>query len=551
MTSIKKNIQLFITFILILISSGCDDFLNPDNPAVVTIDYYDTKIGQQKLITDLFEKYRTVFNTSTLQFYGTDMYMAVDESPLSAQLDGYNKDLSGLSSVIDGYWNTLYKIIQEANILLNRCTPEIAGDDYEKITAQAGFFRAMAYYYLVETFGPVPLLTNEVSKVDDIITQVTRESEDNIYQFIITELTTIKGILPEVAKERGGLSDAAVKFFLGKIHLTRAYRSYARNDDTGKAIELFESVITSTHYRLLPSYANVFDENNQNNAEVIWAIQYGDDKNFNGSGNPQHTQLGFNITALYPGMFALDQREYSAMQRSIWVNPIVHEWYRYPDIDTRYDVNFKREFYINDPTHADYGQLGIYLPKWNDTSGDSKDARYFYPFKKADGEYNWYPALGAMGWSTDCMPMCKKFKETKIEWGGKGTREDIIFRMADAYLLCAEAYLKDGQNGKALEKVNAIILRAAGNEENYEIMKIEPENDLTLNRLLEERSCEMFGEHDRWFDLKRTNTLIARAKLNPLVMRYNNISDIHLVRPIPYNERIKLNGLEQNPGYNN
>ena len=93
--------------------------------------------------------------------------------------------------------------------------------------------------------------------------------------------------------------------------------------------------------------------------------------------------------------------------------------------------------------------------------------------------------------------------------------------------------------------------RAAGSEENYEVLKIASASELTLDRLLEERGCELFGEHDRWFDLKRTGTLLTRARLNPLVEHYNNLSEIHLVRPIPYNERIKLKGLDQNEGYNN
>ena len=338
---------------------------------------------------------------------------------------------------------------------------------------------------------------------------------------------------------------------MGKLYLSRSYKDFALPDDLDKSIALFESVIASEHYQLLPSFADVFDEDNQNNIEIIWAVQYGSDKNYNGSGNPQHTMFGFNITALYPGMFTLNQQDYSAMQRDIWVNPIVHEWFRHPDIDTRYDATFKREFYINDKTNENYGKLGIYMPRWNDTSEDSKGAIYYYPFKDEEGNYNWYPALGMMNWKTDCMPMCNKFKETKIDWGGKGTREDIIIRMADTYLLCAEAYLKKGESDKAMCKVNQILERAAATEEAYETMKLKKTSELTLDRLLEERGCELFGEHDRWFDLKRTGKLVERAKLNPLVSKYNNISDMHMVRPIPYNERIKLQGLTQNPGYNN
>jgi len=547
----RKNNTAIIVIILAFILPGCNDFLDIYNPSANTTDYYDTKEGQQKLITDIYSKYRKIFSTGELQYFGTDMYIACDESPASAQFNGYNKDLSGLSSYIGDYWKDLYKIVQESNILLNRCTPEIAGTDYDEMVTEGTFFRVMAYYYLVETFGPVPLLTEENTDADKTITEVTREEEAVIYEFMITEMENVKSKLPEKAKEAGKLSDSALRHFLGKLYLTRSYRSYANANDITNAIDNFESVISSTHYTLLPRFSDVFNEDNQNNNEVIWAIQYGSDKNFIGDGNPQHTQFGFNLTALYPGMFALSQKDYSSMQRYFWVNPVVHEWFRHPDKDTRYDITFKREFYINDPSHADYGKLGIYLPLWNDTSNDDKGAVYYYPFRKSDASYNWYPAFGSMGWSTDCMPMCHKFKETKIDWGAKGTREDIIFRMADAYLLCAEAYLKNGKRSEALEKVNAIIKRAAGSDENYEAMKIKNVNDLTLDRLLEERGCEMFGEHDRWFDLKRTGTLLTRTALNPLVNRYDNISEIHLVRPIPYNERIKLEGLDQNEGYNN
>src|SRR5690606_21403087 len=184
-------------------------------------------------------------------------------------------------------------------------------------------------------------------------------------------------------------------------------------------------------------------------------------------------------------------------------------------------------------------------------SGDSRGAAYFYPFKKQDGSYNWYPAVGAMGWTTDAMPISHKFKETKIEWGGRGTREDVIIRMADTYLLAAEAYLKAGRQDDAVSLVNELLERAAADANGFEILKIKSPDELTLDRLLEERGCELFGEHDRWFDLKRTGTLLQRAALNPFVVRYNNLSETHVVRPIPYEETIKLKGLNQNTGYNN
>jgi hypothetical protein len=549
--SIYNKISICIFLFTMLTISGCKKPLEIYNPSAVSTDYYNTKTGQEKLVVDLYSRYRSVFNTSTLQFLGTDMYMAVDESPVSAQFNGYSKELSGLSPEINNYWSVLYKIIQESNILLNRCTLATAGDEYTTLVAQGRFMRVMAYYYLVETFGPVPLLIKENTRTADLITTVTRESEEKIYDFMITELNAIIGNLPDVATESGRLSNTAVKHFLGKLYLTRSYRDYKKADDLNNAIVNFEQIISQNNYSLLTRFADVFDEDNQNNQEVIWAIQYGKDKNYIGSGNPQQAQFGFNIVGLYPGMFTLNQKAYSAMQRGIWTNPAVFQWYRHPEIDTRYNVTFKSQFIINDIKNADYGKLGIYLPLWNDSSNNSLGAKYYFPYKDAGGNYNWYPAYPSMNWKNDIMPMVQKFKDTKIIWGAAGSREDIIFRVADTYFLCAEAYLQSGQQDKALEKVNAILKRAAGSADNYSIMKINNPGDLTMDRLLEEKGCEMFGEHDRWFDLKRTNTLLTRAKLNPLVTKYGNISSINLVRPLPYDETIKVSGLKQNAGYNN
>lgn len=545
---VKNIILAVLASATILTVAGCD-FLDTYDPSSLTTEYYNTKDGQERLIVNLYGRYRSVYTTYTLQYLGTDMYMSCDESPVSAQFNGYNKDLSGLSPVIAQYWKVHYRIIKEANMVLSRCTEEIAGSDFGRMTAEARFFRALSYYYLVETFGPVPLYEKEA---DDIITKVERTSEKDIYSFLVRELEGIKGVLPEASSSVGRVNDAAVRMFLGKVYLTRSYREYAADDDASTAAELFESVIDSPAYSLLPSFADVFSEDNQNNAEIIWAIQYGSDKNFNGGGNPLHAQFGFNICGLYPGLFVQAQSEYPSMQRDIWVNPVVHEWFRHPEVDTRYDVTFKREFYINDPASEKKGELGIYLPLWNDESGDSRGAEYYYPFKDADGNYNWVPALAMMNWKTDCMPMCRKFENTKIQWGEKGTREDIVFRMAGAYFLAAEAYLKLDKPEEAMKKVNAILERAAGYDEAvYGLLKISDVSEMTVDRLLEEQGCEMFGEHDRWFDLKRTGTLLERARLNPFVSYYDNISEINLVRPVPYNERIKLEGLDQNEGYRN
>lgn len=155
MKRVKEQFK-YLALLAICLLSGCSDFLDSYNPSAVTDDFYNTKEGQQKLLTDINARYRNVFNTGELQYYGTDIYMAISEEPAERMFNGYDKTFNSTAPIVGDYWKVLYKIVQESNILLNRCTPDIAGSDYTSLTAQARFFRAMAYYYLVETFGPVP-----------------------------------------------------------------------------------------------------------------------------------------------------------------------------------------------------------------------------------------------------------------------------------------------------------------------------------------------------------------------------------------------------------
>ncbi len=547
--TLKNQMSLFLLGATLLSGTvSCSSFLDVDSPSTVTDKFYESKEGQEKLLVDLYVKSRSIFNTGEIQYFGTDLYMAITEGESERMFNGYDKTFNGTAPVIGGYWNNLYKIVQESNILLTRTTAAVAGADYSKMIAKGKFFRALAYYYLVETFGDVPLYLEEQKEV---LKTVRRTPEAQVYKQLIEDLESAKGVLSFGNTEAGEINDAAIRFLLGKLYLTRGYKPFAAATDFKDAAQNFNSLIQSTQYRLLGSYASVYDENNQNNSEVIWAIQYGTDKNYVGGGNPQQQLFGFNITALEPDLFVRNQADYSAMNRQYWVIPRAHQYFDHPDLDTRYDVTFKRSFTVNNPASKDFGKLGIYFPRWNDESGNSAGALHFYPFKNGDA-YNWYPqstALPVLTNAIDRMPIVQKFRDTKMPWGGAGMREDVVFRLSDAYLLAAEAYLGMHQNQDALNLINELRKRAAISESAFnDNLKLAT---ISLDGLLDERARELMGEHDRWFDLKRTGKLIARVKANnPLVQKYNNLSAIHLLRPIPQDEINKTEGLTQNNGYN-
>ncbi|MCB0855326.1 MAG: RagB/SusD family nutrient uptake outer membrane protein, partial [Bacteroidetes bacterium] len=129
----------------------------------------------------------------------------------------------------------------------------------------------------------------------------------------------------------------------------------------------------------------------------------------------------------------------------------------------------------------------------------------------------------------------------------EGSRDFIMARLADAYLIAAEAALKAGNQSKAAEYVNVVRARAA--RPGREADMVVAEADVNLDYILDERARELSGEMHRWYDLTRTGKLIER------VTKYNaqaapNIKPHHVLRPIPQTHIDAVNGeYNQNDGY--
>lgn len=123
-------------------------------------------------------------------------------------------------------------------------------------------------------------------------------------------------------------------------------------------------------------------------------------------------------------------------------------------------------------------------------------------------------------------------------------KDRMKFRLAETYLLLAEAYIGQNNPSKAADAVNEVRRRAGATDVAVA--------DMNMDYLLDERIRELVGEETRRFTLVRTKKLIDRVKLhNPAIK--DKITDKHLLWPIPQaiidsNRDIKF---PQNPGYEN
>jgi len=167
-----------------------------------------------------------------------------------------------------------------------------------------------------------------------------------------------------------------------------------------------------------------------------------------------------------------------------------------------------------------------------------------------DKRYNSYK-IG--GWCS--YPGIKKFLDNvydpKYPTHDISGRDAFVLRLAEMYLIKAEAELASNSSSAALTTLNELrAVRAISGKDNSLA------GPVTIETILEERALELCGEQQRWFDLKRTKTLVDRVK------KYNaqaggNIKDFHLLRPIPQAQMDAITnksetvgqGFWQNTGY--
>ncbi len=118
-------------------------------------------------------------------------------------------------------------------------------------------------------------------------------------------------------------------------------------------------------------------------------------------------------------------------------------------------------------------------------------------------------------------------------------RDFFVLRISEMYLIKAEAELRTG--GDALGTINQLReVRAIPGKDNSL-------SSVDLNTILEERAIELCGEDQRWFDLKRTHTLVDRVKAYN-AQASGNISDIHYYRPIPSTQMEAVTNLSSTVG---
>lgn len=548
---------------LLLSGQACKDVLKEEVISNIGNDYMNTPKGFEDAVRAAYSSLRTFYGTQrglTLTEYGTDIYKTGADGGYKG-FHYYDTQMNSFVDYLQQTWEEIYKGINTCNAVIGRAPASTVADATKKLrVAEVKFLRAHYYFILVQQWGGVDLRLTETLGPTKT---TSRATEADIYKAIIADL---EAAIPDLdtkirSSDYGRATKAAAEHLLARVYLTKATSSAKAADDYTKAATYAQSVIANYGFKLLPDFASVFAQGaGEISDEVIFAVQYTSDpltninsaNSVNGNGNELHLLFGMQYD-VQAGMVR-DIENDRPFKRLMPTTYLLETVFKDRVNDSRYKKTFKDTWYSNSPgtynTAFDLskktvtfkaGDTAIYIPgvEWTLAQRAAKPYQVLVPSA-------YTPAL---------FPTLRKFLDPlrPDKTYEQGSRDYLAFRLAETYLILAEAQLKLGKTTEATAATNMVRRRAAysGKESAMEITA----SQMDMNMIYEERAREFAGEQMRWFDLKRWGNLVERVKLyNPDAAP--NIKDYHNLRPIPQTQIDRTDkaadgspGFSQNPGF--
>ncbi len=581
------KISLIIAVASLWVFTGCQKLLVESPKSQITPAFFSTPGGVLGGIAGIYSDMRNLWGTegfTNITTGGTDEVLA-GGSASGVPWWTYT-NITASDGATTALWNIAYQDINTANgVLQFGATANLPDSTKTQYLAQAKFLRAFYYFYLVQTFGDVPLHTTFIT---DATTSDTRHPIKEVYQQIISDLTDASNELP-VKPQTPILgkpaTQASALYFLAKVYLTRGWSSADSTGDFAQAAAICSNLISNAGkygLGLWPDYAASNAPGNEYGQETIFVIdreadlKYGERTTGSRASGPKENGTNFffrpnypTINANYPaaGGAAIMTRDIPNGRPFIRIRPntsyVLNQAFSDLVNDTRYAKTFQTTWIANTAnvtTPRGLLTVGVDTGLW--VAPYEVPAPQVSSFKGVIFTPN--GTNGANKYTTVMFPSMKKYDDpSRADVNDASTRPFIFAKFSDVYLIAAEAYFKMGDNTNAAAMLNVLRQRAAFGTTNpaglaaaITAQTITPAQ-VTLDFILDERSRELFGECQRWWDLVRTQTLSERlSQWNPTeaFAHYSTSSpaNAYSLRPIPQTEiNLVTSGppFPQNPGY--
>lgn len=522
-----KNIKLLMAGAASILFTGCSDWLDPKPLSFFTPEntynsYNGLKTGTDMLNRDVryFDYYPTSFSADPCilsEYFFSEMAVngRTDAGNTPVDLTALitpSANLKGNNSQINNYWTYLYKGIKDANTLLTRSeTAEFENEDQRKeIEALAHFHRAFRYYRLVHQYGDVPFIVEEVTGPRYDFYSTKREA---ILRWLKNDLETTAPYLSNDVNI-GQVTQAAAYHLLAKIDLALG--------EFDAAIEACNKVIGDGVHHLMTERFGV--DKNDLTKNVVWDLHQSENKHL-----PENKEVLYLVLDNYDETDARSATEleikrqilpmYSATTSNIKTpngkkafvdndekkNPYLLEYGRGICTlrQTWYATHMIWTLDNTDLRHAPGNWMRMEDLTYNNPALATEDPEWYgKPLQKYDSKGNLLLNDTIRSWCEWPHYKTNVADQKANNWRG-GWADWYIFRLAETYLLRAEAYIWKGETGAAAADINEVRRRAQAREISA--------SEATISMILDERARELFYEEPRKCELTRIAYIYAQT----------------------------------------
>lgn len=467
-----KFLKYIFLLVIIGITTNCTDLEEETFTFFAPTNFYKNADDLNMAVTGVYDGFQGFFRDTR----GWNLGLAVCTNFNSPGTSGNNASNFNLwrhpnnDEVTINIWGSCYSLINKVNVVLTR-GEDIEMDEAlkERLFAEARFFRAVAYYYLVRIYGGVAIPEGMTAGLEGL--EISRKSADETYEYIIADLEYCISRLPVKSAygdaDKWRVTKGAARGILGEVYLTRGSMT-GSSDYFTTSKQYSGEVIQSGEYGLEPDFKDLWfwwNTANKNGTESVFSVQYGA---YSGEdNNGRHRDWGFTYT---------DQSTGPMMWRRTL--PSIEHYLSYSDDDARKEGTFVTKAYKT-------------------IDGAIVDSVEFVPEDKG-----FMP--GSKGWTAPGPGNLKHYdRSAEATSLGRARANEYLMRYADVLLNYAEAENElNGPTADAYEKVNMVRNRAKLTDLPAGLSK-----QAFSDSLYQERGWEFVGEVQLYFDALRTDRL--------------------------------------------
>lgn len=479
----KKQFKLIFLYVSLIFTSSCydDNFLKDELLSSNSVDFlYNSSDGISNAVVGLYALNRERVQGDWLN--GAFPLILQAKSDLSAGVDGeislfsncywgcgINEDWGG-EQTYKSFWERDYKIIDITNSIIQGGDKliEDGNSSKELLTslAEARAFRAHAYFTLYRLFQNIYISSEVTSPQNAFDRPSDKSSKEDIFKLIREDLLFASDNLEYAITQIGRWNKGAVDHVRAKVEM------WDENYDV--AAEIVDEIIQDGGYQLVQTEEVFAGE--LNHSETLFALNF--EKNTIGGG-VFHT-MNWNTVARYSAVNGIKQSAENggAGYGFMGLNPYAVDLLNENPNDKRIGSYYIFEYLYNDPSTLPSGvSLGDPLDLYD------RDEEAGFSFLDYFIRQN---------------PGVLKFNDTDVEPTDREHYKNVmVYRLAETYLIGAEAHFEEGNSSKALEYLNEVRERSG----------LDPETNVSIENIFEERARELAFEGQRWYSLKRKGLL--------------------------------------------